>query len=553
MITRIPTERSIGRNRGVVLAFAAMSLLVLATIGLGIMAVAYGYRHRAISVKDETIALAAAEAGYERARVWMSQQDSIGVLARGIEQKIGPAALDSGGSYECTVSCAGERDIGSRTVYRIVSKGRYNRATKAIDVLVTQAIDGWASTHREIVSNNGTRAAPLNDANEIGMQLHINESDDGEPGMVIDGLSSFKRHVTTTESDTGQYDPYQSLFSKGISFNQPANFITDETVIQQRIVEFRTIANRIYVPLMNPRVILDNPTRQHEPAVQIEFDSSGIRVANHCTVRCWGLTPTDWRIRPGSDGAAYEQYPVYGCHFGPDYEPDPITGPGVIFVYGNVIIGPRDRLFHIPGGVQRYSVRGKFTVVAARRPDGKGGNIWIGDYIKAYSATGRLEDPPAAENPNVIALMAEGVVKVIDPRLQDDPLLLARDVLSAGDLGICRPLGIPYGFGELALPNPLVIDAAIVSAGGGWGVEGVEEVLGWGSHIYPGSGTGKIYVHGSITEPYRGLVCSRDNTRAFAHKYFFFDNRFFQGILPEQIWFSSAYVPVPGGWRDYGL
>jgi hypothetical protein len=61
-----------------------MSLLILSIMGLAMLSTAYGVRHKAIKLKNEAIARLAAEAGYEKAVFWMSQQrDMMSALQSG--------------------------------------------------------------------------------------------------------------------------------------------------------------------------------------------------------------------------------------------------------------------------------------------------------------------------------------------------------------------------------------------------------------------------------------------------------------------------------------
>jgi len=51
-----------------------MSVGILPVLGVGLLSVAYGVRHRTIAMKNEAVAILAAEAGYEKAIFWMSRQ-----------------------------------------------------------------------------------------------------------------------------------------------------------------------------------------------------------------------------------------------------------------------------------------------------------------------------------------------------------------------------------------------------------------------------------------------------------------------------------------------
>ncbi len=62
------------KRGGSALVLVVITLLVLAAMGVGLLTVAYGVRHDAIRFKNEATAMLAAEAGYEKAIYWMSQQ-----------------------------------------------------------------------------------------------------------------------------------------------------------------------------------------------------------------------------------------------------------------------------------------------------------------------------------------------------------------------------------------------------------------------------------------------------------------------------------------------
>ena len=59
------------------LVLALVAAVVLLLLGAALLHICYGVRVRAARLKRETIAMFAAEAGYERAIFWMSQQGDI--------------------------------------------------------------------------------------------------------------------------------------------------------------------------------------------------------------------------------------------------------------------------------------------------------------------------------------------------------------------------------------------------------------------------------------------------------------------------------------------
>jgi Tfp pilus assembly protein PilX len=61
-------------RKGSALVLVTICMVVLSLLGVGMLTVAYGVRHEAIQLKNESISMLAAEAGYEKAVFWMSQQ-----------------------------------------------------------------------------------------------------------------------------------------------------------------------------------------------------------------------------------------------------------------------------------------------------------------------------------------------------------------------------------------------------------------------------------------------------------------------------------------------
>ena len=63
-----------GKRGGSAFILVIVLILVLSVLGVGMLTLASGARHRAIQFKSEAAAMLAAEAGYEKAVYWMSQQ-----------------------------------------------------------------------------------------------------------------------------------------------------------------------------------------------------------------------------------------------------------------------------------------------------------------------------------------------------------------------------------------------------------------------------------------------------------------------------------------------
>jgi hypothetical protein len=58
-----------------------------------------------------------------------------------------------------------------------------------------------------------------------------------------------------------------------------------------------------------------------------------------------------------------------------------------------------------------------------------------------------------------------------------------------------------------------------------------------------------LIVRGTITEAVRGVVglIGADGYL----KFYYFDERLLEGILPGDIWLRGKYIPAPAGWHDY--
>jgi hypothetical protein len=287
----------------------------------------------------------------------------------------------------------------------------------------------------------------------------------------------------------------------------------------------------------------------------------------------------DYKIQPGHDGEKYETYYIYSYHFMPenaeqqgyratkridetyvsqsfgDVESEP---GGQIFVDGNVVIGG-DRSDHDGDQV----VKGKITVTAT-------GNIWIADSI-VVDGPHEADGKPTMDNPNVLGLVAQGVIKVADPGMSgydaggknnypgppDDLQNFEYVPVGRADPG----QWVWEGFGwkkqkvwqpaeayDRHLPDPMVVEAAITVGGGGWGAENVEW-NGYGNRKELDGDPDRLIVRGTITEAVRGVVGLIDRD-GFVKQYYM-DARLLEGILPGDVWLKGKYIPAPAGWHDY--
>jgi len=158
-------------------------------------------------------------------------------------------------------------------------------------------------------------------------------------------------------------------------------------------------------------------------------------------------------------------------------------------------------------------------------------------------------------------------VKVIDPQLSSNvppnsgnPNIPEVYTNAEGSVLTYQPVGfqaaLPSSEWERQLVDPsqtsasFVVQAVIMSCGGGWGAENVgAPMFGARRNVNP-NGKDNLIVAGSITESVQGIVAYGNN--GFRRCYYF-DERLLRGILPGDMWLQSKYVPTPGGWSDFRL
>ena len=565
------------RRKGSSLVLVVISLVVLSFLGIGMLRVAYGLRHRAIQTKNEAIAMLAAEAGYEKAIFWMSQnKDMLSAIQKDDPGTSGSLNLPSGDAdYQVMLYTF----AGYRPVYRVLSTGHCGEFDRTVDVLVLQALSGWDMGKCEVpTGTSSTVEVYFADGEIIDMPLHINQLDDSpdEIDIHLSGDPEFLQTVGMGESrytDSGgdKYGSVLKAFDNGILFDQPDNRITDKNTVQGKIDRFKDSTRLQYrfSPVANASVT------NSQPAVQLEFfveDGIGkVRITNNCTVRGNTAGTYDYKIQPGTDGKKFEKYNIYGYHYAPadadstgqrivsNIEETYVTQDfggvesepgGQIYIDGNVVIGG-DETWN--NGSQL--VKGKITVVAT-------GNIWIADSVTLdgeHDADGK----PSQGNTNIIGLVAEGVIKVVDPGQSSSYVDKTDEGLEYAPIGLQdeTPVGGSSGWkyvdkkwiwvevpGEVMeynrlLPDQTIVEAALTVGGGGWGAENVGD-----RKEYSGK-QDDLILHGTITEAIRGAVGLVDKDGFL--KYYYFDSRVLEGILPGDIWMQGKFIPAPAGWHDY--
>jgi type II secretory pathway pseudopilin PulG len=550
--------RNTPNERGFALPLVIIAVVILVALAVGLMMASFGVRMQAVRTKNETVAMLAAEAGYEQGIFWMSQQsDILGALQDSNSGATG--IIDFEGS-SCSYEVSFDDYIGARPIFRIVSTGTSGISTRVVDVAVVQAITGWVMGKCRIPSGpTSTTEVYFADSEIIDIPIHINNLKDNPDGrdIYIKGSPDFKQKVEMGESrktagGTDKYASVMGFFDEGIYFDQPDVRVTDEAAVQSKINRFRDSTDPAFrfMPAGTARV--SNPYN----AVQLEFFVDGgvgkVRITNNCTVRGYPGFEKDYKIVPGSGGSTYQKYNIYAYHYAPQDQASlvvPLEGTyvrqkfgtkesepgGQIFVDGHVVIGSSDYADMV--------INGKMTIVAT-------GNIWIADSI-VVDGPRDAAGMPAAGNPNVLGLIAQGVVKIADPGMSNStspaglPGTTVDDRLTPSKKHNYKPIANAAG-SDRALPHMMIVEAAVTVGGGGWGAENVHiggrRVTGPGSQDF-------LVLRGTISECVRGVVGIIDKNGYL--KNYYLDKRLLEGILPGDIWFGGKYVPAPAGWHDY--
>ncbi|MBN2181289.1 MAG: hypothetical protein JW715_05195 [Sedimentisphaerales bacterium] len=555
------------RNSAYALVLAMVAALVLTLLGAGLLHICYGVRIRAAQIKRQTISMLAAEAGYETGIFWMSRQpDVLSGLADSDSGSSGTLVFENS---RCNYEVQFYDFIGMRPVFRIVSTGYSGSASRVVDVLVVQKIGGWdMGACRIPYSESSTSPVYFTDTEVVDIKVHINDLRDSPDGRDIYtlGTPQFLQEVEMGESryagSTDKYGAIMGYFEGGISFDQPDVKITDEVAVQSKVDRFRASTKPSFVFTPVGTAAVPNPNS----AVQLEFfvDSGTgmVRATNNCTVQGYQRAISwDYRIVPGSGGENFMKYDIYAYHYRPDVQvpltfaiedtyvtqtfADKESEPGgQIFVDGNIVIGSAD--------YENMVVKGKLTIVAT-------GNIWIADSVVVDGPHHGLTGLPHKNNQNVLGLIAQGVIKVIDPGISSYPVGGINNYPGPAQPSVPDMLVegthsyVPVGNGtgtDRYLPDPTVVEAALTVGGGGWGAENVMR----GSHGGRKEASGvqdELILVGAISESVRGAV-GLFGLDGYA-KYYTVDNRLLEGVLPGNIWFGGKYVPAPAGWHDYRL
>lgn len=157
---------------------------------------------------------------------------------------------------------------------------------------------------------------------------------------------------------------------------------------------------------------------------------------------------------------------------------------------------------------------------------------------------------PAEDNPNIVGLLANGVIKVVDPGMPENGLLSDLNNFKPSDISGYMPIGLKdkAPIYSRKLPQTLEVEAALTSGAGGWGVENLYRTSGFpGRKNFQTNVKDILILRGTRTEPMIGLTAVGNN--GFLERNYF-DKRIISGILPANIWLKGKYVLVPGGWIE---
>ena len=559
-------SRKVYRAGGSALAMVVLTLMVLTILGVSLMQISFYARSDTVRQVTAARARLGAEAAYEKAVFWMSQQqDMLSAIEDRAAGITGTVDLqDCSGTYEVDFYTFAR----SRPIYRIQTTGTSGRVKRQFDAYVMQNISGWDMGMCRIpTGTTSTSAVNFADGEIIDMPIHINDYGDSPDSrdIHIKGSPDFRSNVEMGESRyAGSSDKYSSvmgLFDEGIVFDQPDTRISDVPSVQAKIDRFFETTKHAYSFKPTASASVTEP----QPAVHLEFyvenNVGKVRITNNCTVRGYLRTSNtyDYRVDKNASGIQFEPYAIYAYHLR-DTDADTngdrfnvilsdtyvsqssgtetSTPGGQIYVDGNVVIGSGDA--SLPG--VQDTVKGQMTVVAT-------GNIWLADAITLEGAHD-VDGMPSESNPNALGLIAGGVIKIVDPGMSeysyvdggtpDEPsgytyVPIGREDSSGGDNN------------DRHLPDPMVVEAVITVGGGGWGAENVRRGSNNGRKEADGN-MDDLIVRGALAEVIRGIV-SIIGSDGYVKQYYM-DDRLFEGIVPGDFWLKSKFVPAPAGWSD---
>ncbi|MEN6309839.1 MAG: hypothetical protein ABFD91_18995, partial [Anaerohalosphaeraceae bacterium] len=219
------------QQTGSVLAIALILMVLLTITGLALIRIAEGRLMQAVRIKSQESAAAAAEAAYEKAVFWMSQQVDMLEALNGNLASTTITFPQSHADYTLSFSTF----IGARPIFEVQANGYCGIYQKTLTAYLVQAVAGWEMGMCRIISGpNTTDEVLFLDGEIIAMPIHINDMQDNPDytDIHISGSPDFRGHVSMGESrynsrGTDKYASIIDLFDHGISFNQPASRVVD--------------------------------------------------------------------------------------------------------------------------------------------------------------------------------------------------------------------------------------------------------------------------------------------------------------------------------------
>ena len=579
---RARQRQKAGQQQGSVLALVIIVMIVLTMVGMGMLKVGQGQLQQAIRLKNQELAFSAAEAAYEKSTFWMSQQvDMLSAL-----NDDGASGTLNFTHSNADYSVQFSTFLGARPVYRITVNGTAGIYQRTITAYVVQAVSGWDVATCKIPSGpNQAAMAYFTTGEVIDMPMHVNNQNDspdnrdiytyGTPRF-LGVMSLGENRYTASGSD--KYNSVMGLFEGGIHFNQPASRIANPDSVTQKVDRFEQFTNPSY--RFTPQVVQTLPkdssgktgfytgTVSEVPATQLKFyvkNGEGyVRIYDNCTVAAYtrgGKSNNSWDYRASSGGgSSFEKYGIYGCHYttgtytdvriddpsSPIYVKQDFGGieskPGAqIYVDGNVVIGCSQEDAAVLGA-SLNTVKGQLSVVAT-------GNIWITNSLKVDGSRD-AKGVPAADNPNVLGLIASGVIKVADPGMSENGLLTKVSDFNPALVSGYEPIGITdkAPIYSRKLPQTVEVEASLTMGLGGWGAENLYRSSSFTPRKnFQTNKNDTLILRGTRCEAMVGLTASGKNG-FLEHDYF--DSRMITGIVPGNIWLKGKYVLIPGGWSE---
>jgi len=367
------------------------------------LTIAFGARLQAIRTRDETRAKLAAEAGYEEAICWLTEQyDVLSALSKSrrsgnttIVKKLASNEGDLlGSSFESEISF--NDFLGTRPVYKVISKGYSKQLPdsswmyeKIIDANVVQAIVGWDMGQcKRPIDESRTTEVRFTGNDIIEIPIHINAGDEkqdkediyvdrrNEPNFSYPVFVGESRYSSSSKGKD-KYSGIINLFNSGIYFNQPNSkikAIDNGISITKKVNRFQTYTRSDFnfssISGRRPKVsqvILDdfeyNPYRHSKviswkPAVQLQFymkkqKDGWVKITNHCTVGCFDGDRYDYILDFSNPNKNFKKSKIYAYHYarGQDARHYEISKDIYVTPYSTTPSGAR---VNASGGLQIY-------------------------------------------------------------------------------------------------------------------------------------------------------------------------------------------------------